>query len=199
MVDSALTLRVVAISAPWLAAILAAAARRRARGIGVVAAAVSVLASADLLHAAPAGRSLGEALMVLFSCLAVGAMLVLPRRDCNSRTIAGMLFVLGSTLLAYATENLLVLLAAWILTTVPFLSTQLFGAASWRPRLGLLLSSVTLALATGLIAAQGHAMSIGRLTGPEPRGNGGFWAPGCGRDLPQRNLPRASLGRGCRR
>jgi len=170
MADPALTLRVVAVSVPWFAAILAAATRRQARSIGFVAASASVLASAVLLHAAPAGRSLGEALMVLFSCLAAGAMLVLPRRDCNSRTIAGMLFVLGSTLLAYATENLLVLLTAWILTTVPFFLTQLFLAGTWRPRLGLLLSSVTLALATGLIAAEGHAMSIGRLTGQSPGG-----------------------------
>jgi NADH-quinone oxidoreductase subunit M len=63
-----------------------------------------------------------------------------------------------------------VLLAAWILTTVPFFLTQLFRAGSWRPRLGLLLSSVALALATGLIAAEGHAMSIGRLTGRSPGG-----------------------------
>ena len=170
MRDPALTLRVVAIAVPWFAAVLAAATRRQTRAIGFAAASASVAASAVLLHAAPAGRSLGEALMVLFSCLAAGAMLVLPRRDCSPRMIAAMLFLLGSTLLAYATENLLVLLAAWILTTVPFFLTRLFRAGSWRPRAGLLLSSVTLALATLLLAAEGQAMSIGRLTGRSPGG-----------------------------
>jgi NADH-quinone oxidoreductase subunit M len=170
MADPALTLRVVAISVPWFAAILVAVTRRQERGIGFAAASISVLASSVLLHAAPFGRSFGEALMVLFSCLAVGAMLMLARRDCNSRTIVGILFLLGSTLLAYATQNLLVLLAAWILTTLPFFLTQFFRAGSWRPRLGLLLSSVALALATGIIAAEGHAMSIDRLTGQSPGG-----------------------------
>src|SRR5206468_10278254 len=170
VVDTGLTLRVVAISVPWLAAIPAAVNRRQIRAIGFAAALVSALASALLLRAAPARESLDEALMVLFSCLALGAMLVIPRRDCTSGTIGGMLFVLGSTLLAYSAENLLVLLAAWILTTVPFFLARLFRARTWRPRLGLLLSSISLALAIGLIAANGHAMSIDRLKGQSPGG-----------------------------
>jgi len=170
MAAAGMILSVVAISVPWAAAILAAVTRRQARAIGFVAASVSVLASALLLHAAPVKTSLGEALMVLFSCLAVVAMLVIPRRDCNSPTVAGMLFLLGSTLLAYSTENLLVLLVAWILTTIPFFLPQLFLARTWRPRLGLLLSSIALGLAIGLIAANSHGMSIGQLKGRSPGG-----------------------------
>lgn len=170
MTDSASLLGVIAISVPWFAAILVASTRRQARVTGFVAAAASVLASALLLQAAPAGNSLGEALMVLFSCLAVMAMLVLPRRDCTPGTIAGMLFVLGSTLLAYSTRNLLVLLLAWILTTVPFFLTRWFGARTWRPRVGLLFSSVALALAVGRIAADGHTMAIDQLKGQSPGG-----------------------------
>ncbi|HEV3331474.1 MAG TPA: proton-conducting transporter membrane subunit [Bryobacteraceae bacterium] len=173
MADRGLILTVVAISIPWLAAILVALTRRQTRALGFVAALASVLASALLLHAAPVGESLGEALMVLYSCLAVLAMLVLPRRDCSPGTIAGMLFLLGSTLLAYSTQNLLVLLAGWILTTVPFF-LELFRARTWRPRLGLLLSSIALALAIGLIAVNGHAMSIGRLKGQSPGGTAVF-------------------------
>jgi NADH-quinone oxidoreductase subunit M len=159
----------MAIAVPWLAAVIAAFAGRRARVVGFCAASVSVAASALLLHAAPPGNSLGEALMVLFSCVAAGAMLVLPHRDCEPRTVAGMLFVLGSTLLAYTTDNLVVLLAAWVLTAIPFL-TPLFRAATWRPRVGLLLSIVALTLATALIAAGGHTLSIGGLTGTSPGG-----------------------------
>jgi NADH-quinone oxidoreductase subunit M len=160
----------LAIGVPWLAAILTAVARRRAREIGFTAALVAVAASALLLRATPPRESLGEALMVLFSCLTLGATLVLPRRDCNGSTIGGILFLLGSTLLAYSTNDLRVLLAAWVLSTVPFFVKQWFRARIWRPRLGLLLSSIALALAVGLIAAKGHNMSIGSLQGRSPGG-----------------------------
>ena len=160
----------VAIGIPWLAGILTAVTRRHSRVIGFAAASVSVSASVLLLWAAPARESLDEALMVLFSCVTLGATLVLPRRDCNSGTIGGILFLLGSTLLAYSTDDLRILLAAWILSTVPFFPKQWFRSRTWRPRLGLLLSSTALALAIALIAAHGHAMSIGSLKGRSPGG-----------------------------
>ena len=81
-------------------------------------------------------------------------MLVIPRRDCTSGTISGMLFLLGSTLLGYSAENLLVLLGAWILTTVPFFSAHWFApprgvrawlcchrASRWRLRSGIVYAS----------------------------------------------------------
>jgi NADH-quinone oxidoreductase subunit M len=163
-------MKIAALCTPWFAALLALIARRKERAIGFLAALISVVASALALQAAARSESLGETLMVLFSCLTVVAMLVIPRRDCNPSTIAGMLFVLGSTLLAYSTGNLLVLLLAWILTTVPFFITMLFGAATWRPRVGLLLSGVALALAIGIIAVNHHAMSIDQLKGQSPGG-----------------------------
>lgn len=169
-----LLLSAVAIVAPLLAAVAAAATKQHARPIGFAAAFISLLASALLPHAAPARDSLNETLMVLYSCLAVMAMLVLPRRDCTPRTIAGMLFLLGSTLLAYWTENLLVLLAAWILTTVPFFMERLFGSHAWRPKAGLLFSSLALALAVALLAGNGHPLEIGRLRGNSPGGMGVF-------------------------
>lgn len=169
MLDAGL-MKIVAISVPWFAAMLTAVIRRQVRAVGCIAALMSVLASALALHAATKSEVLGPTLMVLFSCLTVVAMLVLPTRDCNPRMIAGMLFLLGSTLLAYSTENLLILLVAWILTTVPFFLTELFGAATWRPRVGLLLSSVALAVAIGLIAVNGHAISINQLKGRSPGG-----------------------------
>jgi NADH-quinone oxidoreductase subunit M len=168
--DPALILIVTAIAAPWLAAVLIAIVRRQTRAIGLVACLVSVLASVLLLRAAPPRESLAESLMVLFSCLALGATAVLPQRDCNGRTVGGILFILGSTLLAYSTENLLVLLLAWILSTLPFFVAQWFRARTWRPQAGLLLSSVALALAIALIAADGHAMSIEGLKGRGPGG-----------------------------
>ena len=72
MTGTAFALTVVAIAAPFMSAIVAALNRRQVRAIGLGAAAVSVLASA-LLLGAPPRESLDEALMVLFSSLAMGA------------------------------------------------------------------------------------------------------------------------------
>jgi NADH-quinone oxidoreductase subunit M len=165
-----LVLTIAAIAIPWFGAILAAIGQRRARAIGCVVSLGSVLASALLLRAVPPAESLVQALMLLFSCLTLGATLVLPRRDCDSRMIAGILFVLGSTLLGYSAGNLLVLLLAWILSTVPFFAARWFRARTWRPRMGLLISSIALALAIALIAISGHGMSIDRLISRSPGG-----------------------------
>ena len=170
MTHPVLVLTVAAVAIPWFAALLVVGFERHARAIGFTASWACVVASALLLRTVPPRESLVETLMVLFSCLTLGAMLVLPRRDCNSRTIGGILFLLGSTLLAYSAENLLVLLLAWILSTVPFFLAQWFRAVTWRPRMALLLSSIALALAIALIAADGHAMSIEGLKGQGPGG-----------------------------
>ena len=123
---------------------------------------------------APKGESLYQALMLLFSCLTFGATLLLPRRDCTTGTIGGILFLLGSTLLAYSTGNLLVLLAAWILSIIPFLWAGWFRARTWRPLVGLLLSSLALALAIGLISASTGVISINNLKGQSPGGAAAF-------------------------
>lgn len=163
-------LRGIAISVPWFAALGVAVHRRHTRVIGFFAALVSVAACSLLLMTAPRGESLYQALMVLYSCLTLGATLVLARRDCGPRNIGGVLFMLGSTLLAYSAENLLVLIAAWILSTVPFFVPRWFQASSWRPRVGLLLSIVALALAVALITASAGAVSIDSLKGRSPGG-----------------------------
>src|SRR5262249_29718770 len=111
----------VATCAPWFAAGVLTVWRRHARIVGVTASLVSAATSALLLQAAPSGESLYEALMLLFSSLTMGGTLVLPKRDCGSQTISGMLFLLGATLFAYSTDNLLGFLVAWILSTIPFL------------------------------------------------------------------------------
>lgn len=164
----------VAISVPWFAAALVAMYRRHTRVIGFLAALVSVVASALLLREAPTGESLYQALMLLFSCLTLGATLLLPHRDCNAGTIGGTLVILGSTLLAYSTGNLLILLAAWVLSAIPFFPARWFRATTWRPRAALMLSSIALALGIALIAAGGHAVSIDSLKGRSPGGLAAF-------------------------
>src|SRR5215470_18075953 len=102
------------VTAPWLAAVTITAYRRQARIIGCIAALLSAIASAALVWKAPQGESLYETLMLLFSGLTFGAIVLLPRRDAKAGTIGGILVLLGSTLLAYSTGNLLALLFAWI-------------------------------------------------------------------------------------
>ncbi len=167
---SAVLLRGIAISVPWLAAVAVATYRRHTRVVGFFAALVSVVACALLLMAAPVGESLYQALMLLFSCLTLGATLILPHRDCGPGAIGGILFMLGSTILAYSAENLLILLAAWILSAIPFFMPRWFQARGWRPRVGLLLSGLALALAIALIAANAHTVSINSLRGRSPGG-----------------------------
>lgn len=168
------TLTHASIAVPWFGAILVASYRRHVRFVGCVAALASIVASLVLLREAPTDQSLYQALMLLFSCLTLGAILVLPRRDCTAGTIGGVLFLLGSTLLAYSTGNLLVLLAAWILSTIPFLWEGWFRARAWRPTVGLSFSIVALALAVGLISAHARMISIDHLKGQSPGGAAAF-------------------------
>ena len=164
----------ISVGVPWFAAVLVTGYRRHARAVGCIAAFASIVGSAVLLAVAPKSDSLYQALMLLFSSLTFGATLLLPRRDCTTGTIVGILFLLGSTLLAYSTGNLLVLLAAWILSTVPFLWAGWFRASAWRPLVGLLLSTLALALAVGLILISTGVTAINNLKGQSPGGVAAF-------------------------
>jgi NADH-quinone oxidoreductase subunit M len=164
----------VSIGVPWFVAVVIVGCRQYARIVGCIAAFLSIVASAVLLADAPHSESLYPALMLLFSCLTFGATLLLPRRDCTPATIAGILFLLGSTLLAYSTGNLLVLLAAWILSIIPFLWSGWFRARAGRPMASLLVSSLALAFAIGLISARTGVISINTLKGQNPGGVAAF-------------------------
>lgn len=158
------------IAAPWLAAVVVIGYRRQARVVGCIAALLSAIASTVLVWKAPAGVSLYETLMLLFSCLTFGAIVLLPRRDSEVGTIGGILVLLGSTLLAYSTGNLLVLLVAWILSIVPFLWAGWLRSRKWRPMVGLLSSSLAIALAIGFMVARTGVSSISHLKGQSPGG-----------------------------
>lgn len=164
----------VATGAPWFAASLLAVWRRHVRIVGFAASLISAAASAVVLLAAPRGESLYQALMLLYSCLTLGATLVLPKRDCDARTISGILFLLGATLFTYSTGNLLGFLAGWVLSTIPFLMKRWFRAPSWRPAAVLCASSLALAPAIGLISASSHTLSINSLKGGSPGGMATF-------------------------
>src|SRR5215831_21099653 len=160
----------LSIAAPWLAAVVVTGFRRQVRVFGCIAALLSIMASTVLVWRAPHGESLYETLMLLFSSLTLGAILLLPRRDSEAGTIAGILILLGSTLLAYSTGNLLVLLGAWILSIIPFLWASWFRSRKWRPMVGLLSSSLAIALAIGFMVARTGLSSISHLKGQSPGG-----------------------------
>ena len=160
----------VSVVGPWLATIGLIGCQRQARIIGSMAALVSAIASATLLCKAPPGESLYETLMLLFAGLTFGAIVLLPRRDSEAGTIAGLLVLLGSTLLAYSTGNLFAFLAAWILSIIPFLSATGLRSRKWRPLVGLLSSSVAIALAIGFIVVRTGTFSISHLKGQSPGG-----------------------------
>src|SRR5689334_15720587 len=84
----------VAIAVPWTAALIIALHRRHVRIVGFVAALLSAVACALPLGVASA-QSLFHALMLLFSCLTLGATLLLPHRDCNPGNMGAVLFILG--------------------------------------------------------------------------------------------------------
>ena len=172
---SEFALRLVAVSTPWCGAILVAILARRARIIACTAASVSAMASLTLLHSTASAARLEETLMALFSCLAVMATLVLPQRDCKASVMAELLFVLGSTLLAYTTQDLLIFLLAWILTALPFFWTKFLPARTWRPRVAMGLSILALALAIAFIAAAGKGMVVDELQQRSPGGMAVFW------------------------
>ncbi len=162
------------IAAPWLGAVVVSSFRRQARVVGCSAAIFSIVASAVLVWKAPESESLYQTLMLLFSSLTFGAILLLPCRDSKRGTIAGILILLGSTLLAYSTGNLLVLLGAWTLSIVPFLWAGWFRSRAWRPAVALVSSILALALAIGVIAANTRVVSIANLRGQRPGGTLAF-------------------------
>src|SRR5689334_10770054 len=118
--------RFAPVAVPWFAALVAAVYRRHVRIIGFSAALISAVISALTIGVVPPTQSLYPALMLLFSCLCLGAIVLLPLRDCTAAMICGILIILGSTLLAYSADNLLVLLIAWVLSSVPFLHPRWF-------------------------------------------------------------------------
>ncbi len=163
-------LRVAAVVVPCLAAVLISLGRRQARAIAFTAALLSAAASLLLLRMAARSESLDEVVMLLYSSIAAGATLIIPRRDCTPSNMSAMMFVLGSTLLAYSSENLLVLLAAWVVSTAPFFVPGLLGGRTLRPRLALALSSLALGAAVAIVASSGYGLSIGQLKGRNPGG-----------------------------
>ena len=164
-----------AVAIPWLGVVLGSVWRRHARLLGCITTAMAGLACGLLLWQSPKGGSLYDTLALLYTCLSFAALVVLPRRDCTWSNISGILFLLGCTLLAYWTNNLLILVAAWMLSSVPFMAVAWLGSRSWRPRAGLLISSLCLAVALTWIWVRDRTLAISALQGHAFAGAIVFW------------------------
>ncbi len=160
---SARTLIWAAVAIPWLGALLATVGRRHVRLLGCFAAAVPALICMILLWHAPRYSACFDALALLYTCLCFAVFVLLPRRDCTWFNVSGILFLLGCTLLAYWTNNLLILAAAWMLSSVPFLTVAWLGSRPWRPRAGLLFSSLALAVALAWLWVRSRTFTMSAL------------------------------------
>ncbi len=72
--------------------------------------------------------SLNAVPMALFACLALATTIVAPRRDRDPRSLAGLLVLTSSTLLVYASGNLILLLIGWACSLIPFLRSRTAAA-----------------------------------------------------------------------
>ena len=110
--------------------------------------------------------------MVLYAGLVCVVLIAAPKRDASPADQAGTLLLLAGTLAVYSTDNLLVLLAGWIVSILPLWERPKDSTASWfLPRFMLGVSTVALGVAIVLIGmeAQGagvaHPYSLAALQG----------------------------------
>lgn len=164
----------IAVLAP-LAAIpaLRSADANRSRLVAAIAALVSLACSTAALVAVTTGsgltfydgwsgglldaNSLNGLPLVLFSGLALVTVLVAPKRDTGLRELSALLVVLSATLATYATDNLLLLFAAWTISVIPFVSSWLPAQNTDSGERGRVLTSIAL---LGSVAFLGAAIAL---------------------------------------
>lgn len=176
-----------AIGAPFLAAALVATqkSQERAKALALIAGGVSLIFtlwavgevvtangsrlfepwSLSLLGASRpwfSADGFNAVPMALFAALTLVTLSAAPRRDSEPAMIAGTLIILGSTLTAYAAENLLLLLAGWAVSALPFIFGRLSrgdaGAEARTPVLtkaGLIAGIASLAIGLGIVGIAG--------------------------------------------
>lgn len=97
--------------------------------------------------------SLNAVSLLLFTALAIGVVILAPRRKVTPHWLSGLLIVVAATIAAYAANNLLVFLAGWAFSVLPFLSNRFLAITGEleMPVLGrIVLLATVVALAAGL-------------------------------------------------
>lgn len=100
--------------------------------------------------------SLNALPMMVLSALALGMVILVPRRKLTPRWLAGVLLLTTATLTAYAANTLMLLVLAWGLAVLPFLVGRFFSQLneSQLPalsKLAMIGSVVSLAIGVGMI------------------------------------------------
>lgn len=104
--------------------------------------------------------SLNAVSLLLFNALALGVVILAPRRKVTPHWLSGLLLLTAATITAYAANNLLIFLSGWALSILPFVSKRFLAVAGEleMPVLGravLLATVVALAAGIGLLAWHG--------------------------------------------
>lgn len=104
--------------------------------------------------------SLNAVSLLLFTALALGIVILAPRRKMTPHWLSGLLILVAGTTAAYAANNLLVFFAGWALSVLPFLSNRFLAVTGEleMPVLGraaLLATIAALAAGLGLLIWHG--------------------------------------------
>jgi NADH-quinone oxidoreductase subunit M len=119
-----------------------------------------------------AADSLNSVVMVLYCLIALATLLLAPRRDTSAVSVRWTLWVLSATLLAYAADNTILLVAGWFASAIPFLIGPFTAPENWRPRVALLGSTV--ALLMGCLLMSDNGAGIAALAGQGAGGTAAF-------------------------
>lgn len=175
MADLAFPLLSLGVASPLAAAALVWARKDSAgaRAIAVGGAGLSVACALEALREVAAGGfaalaepfggwffvdGLSAAPLALFSAVAFGVLLVLPRRDSTPEIVSSILLMLGGTSAAYTASNLVLLFAAWCVAASAILiggpdrnADRPAGRSSRLPAVMLAASAIALAIGFGLM------------------------------------------------
>lgn len=190
MAELLFPLLTAAVALPAAAAVAAARSDEKARAAGVTGALGASVCALEILrevHSWGGGRllepwgpgffaadTLNATFLALYSLLTLGILILSPRRDTTGKNTAATLFVLASTMAAYAADNLIVLAAGWVLSALPFIAGPFTTPGTWRPRAGLVASCLALLGAIGIIAGGAASFSLAELQGHNYGGSAAF-------------------------
>ena len=164
MSETAGSLALVSVLVPMIGALWVRFGSRAVRRDALIAATVSLAASALAAVATQSAAGTPASLMGLqvdplsalampaYGTLLAAGLWLLPQRAADAGTLAPLLAMLSGTLLAYASGTPGGLALGWALSAAPFRVGGLADAGGWRPRAALLGSTVAVAGGLWLVA-----------------------------------------------
>lgn len=108
----------------------------------------------------PIGNPISRMALLLYGTVALLAMVAAPKRDRTKQEITDALIVIGGTMAAFATGNLLVVLAGWLISSIPMWRRPAGETRSWTMS-RLVLGGGILALAAAVFWMAWNAAQAG--------------------------------------